>query len=90
MPGCERDFYMDNLLIRIHSTIEMILVDRPCAIDPFLGSLISTVLFGVRGGYQLGRGAGLEAGRFEELAEKGPFRVGVRFHLGFWVWSLGF
>jgi hypothetical protein len=29
----ERDFFIDNLLVRIHLIIEMILVDRPCAID---------------------------------------------------------
>ena len=27
----ERDFFIDNLLVRIHLIIEMILVDRPCA-----------------------------------------------------------
>ena len=27
----EREFYIDNLLVRIHLKIEMILVDRPCA-----------------------------------------------------------
>ena len=27
----EREFFIDNLLVRIHSIIEMILVDRPCA-----------------------------------------------------------
>ena len=27
----EREFFIDNLLVRIHLTIEMILVDRPCA-----------------------------------------------------------
>ena len=28
----EREFFIDNLLVRIHLIIEMILVDRPCAI----------------------------------------------------------
>jgi len=27
----EREFFIDNLLIRIHLNIEIILVDRPCA-----------------------------------------------------------
>ena len=27
----EREIFMDNLLIRIHSIIEMILIDRSCA-----------------------------------------------------------
>ena len=27
----ERDFFIHNLLVRIHLIIEMILVDRPCA-----------------------------------------------------------
>ena len=26
-----RDFFIDNLLVRIHVIVEMILVDRPCA-----------------------------------------------------------
>ena len=29
--GTERDFFFDILLVRIHLIIEMILVDRPCA-----------------------------------------------------------
>ena len=29
--GREREFFVDNLLVRIHSIIEMILVNRPCA-----------------------------------------------------------
>ena len=29
--GTEREFFIDNLLDRIHFIIEMILVDRPCA-----------------------------------------------------------
>ena len=28
----QRDSFIDNLLVRIHLIIEMILVDRPCAI----------------------------------------------------------
>jgi len=27
----EREFFIDNLLVRIHLIIEMSLVDRPCA-----------------------------------------------------------
>ena len=27
----EREFFIDNLLVRIHSIVEMILVDRLCA-----------------------------------------------------------
>ena len=27
----EREFFIDNLLVQIHFIIEMILVDRPCA-----------------------------------------------------------
>jgi len=27
----EREFFIDNLLVRIHLIIEIILVDRPCA-----------------------------------------------------------
>ena len=27
----QREFFIDNLLVRIHFIIEMILVDRPCA-----------------------------------------------------------
>jgi len=27
----EREFFIDNLLVRIHLIVEMILVDRPCA-----------------------------------------------------------
>ena len=29
--GPHREFFIDNLLFRIHLIIEMILVDRPCA-----------------------------------------------------------
>ena len=29
----DRDFLIDNLLIRIHLIVEMILVDRPCAME---------------------------------------------------------
>ena len=28
----EREFFIDNLLVRVHSIVEMILVDRPCAV----------------------------------------------------------
>ena len=31
LQGTEREFFIDNLLVRIHLIIEMILVDRPCA-----------------------------------------------------------
>jgi hypothetical protein len=31
LPLIERGFFIDNLLVRIHWIIEMILVDRPCA-----------------------------------------------------------
>ena len=31
LSSVEREFVIDNLLIRIRSIIEMILVDRPCA-----------------------------------------------------------
>ena len=27
----EREFFIDNLLVRVHLIIEMILVDQPCA-----------------------------------------------------------
>ena len=27
----EREFFIDNLLVRIHFIVEIILVDRPCA-----------------------------------------------------------
>ena len=30
-PLPEREFFIDNLLVRIHSISEMIVVDRPCA-----------------------------------------------------------
>jgi len=29
--GRQREFFIDNLLVRIHLIIEMLLVDRPCA-----------------------------------------------------------
>jgi len=29
-PSVDREFFIDNLLVRIHFIIEMILVDRPC------------------------------------------------------------
>ena len=28
-----REFFIDNLLVRIHFIIDMILVDRPCAME---------------------------------------------------------
>ena len=31
LPTPEREFFIDSLLVRIHLIIEMILVDRPCA-----------------------------------------------------------
>ena len=31
-PHPEREFFIDSLLVRIHSIFEMILVDRLCAI----------------------------------------------------------
>jgi len=31
IPPTESDFFIDNLLVRILSIIEMVLVDRPCA-----------------------------------------------------------
>ena len=34
----EREFFIDNLLVRIYLIIEMILVDRPCTMG-FLNSL---------------------------------------------------
>ena len=30
-PPAEREFFIDNLLVRIHLIIEMISVDQPCA-----------------------------------------------------------
>jgi len=43
--GREREFIIDNLLVRIHLIIEMILVDRPWEFEfPFPGSHISTFL----------------------------------------------
>ena len=32
----KREFSIDNLLVRIHLIIEMILVDRPCAVGVFI------------------------------------------------------
>jgi len=32
LPG-EREFLLDNLMVLIHSIIEMISVDRPCAME---------------------------------------------------------
>ena len=43
----KREFFVDNLLVRIHSIIQMILVDRPWAMEvefSFQGSLIPTFL----------------------------------------------
>ena len=44
----KREFFIDNLLVRIHSIIEMILADRHLAPwefgFPFPGSLVSTFL----------------------------------------------
>ena len=43
----EGEFFVDNLLVRIHLKIEMILVDRLCAMGVWIlfpGSLISTFL----------------------------------------------
>ena len=31
--GSEREFFIVNLLVQIHLSIEMILVDRPCAME---------------------------------------------------------
>ena len=31
--AAERDFFINNLLVRMHLIIEMILVDRPCAME---------------------------------------------------------
>ena len=45
--GQERDFFIDNPLVRIHSMVEMVLLDRPCTMRfefPFPGSFISTFL----------------------------------------------
>ena len=45
--GGERGFFIVNLLVQIHLIIEMILVDRPCAMEfeiTFPGSLIYTFL----------------------------------------------
>ena len=33
--GVDRDFFLDNLLVRFHWIIEMVLVDRPCAMAVF-------------------------------------------------------
>ena len=42
MLRIEREFFIDNLLVRIHLIIEMILVDRPCAMgDAAHGSRVS-------------------------------------------------
>ena len=47
LPPRETEFFIDNLLVQIHLIIEMISVDRPCAMAfefPFPGCLISTFL----------------------------------------------
>jgi hypothetical protein len=31
VPPLKREFFMDNLLVRIHLIVEIILVDPPCA-----------------------------------------------------------
>ena len=33
----EKEFIIDNLLVRIHEIVEMILVDRPCAMGARMG-----------------------------------------------------
>jgi hypothetical protein len=40
----EREFFDDNLLVRIHSIIEIISVDRPCAMDVRIPFFTSTFL----------------------------------------------
>ena len=42
--GAEREFFIDNLVVRIHLIIEMILVDRPRAIG-VLDSLFQVALY---------------------------------------------
>ena len=32
----EREFFIDNLLVRIHLIIKMVLVDRPCAMGAWI------------------------------------------------------
>ena len=32
VPLREKEFFIDNLLVRIHFIVEIILVDRPCAL----------------------------------------------------------
>ena len=44
-PAAERELFICNLLVRIHLIIEMILLDRPCAMIFFSGSLTYTLLF---------------------------------------------
>ena len=44
-PGSEREFFIDNLLVRIHVIIEMILVDRPTLIPkPYTRCLTNVLL----------------------------------------------
>ena len=50
-PDGEKWFFNDNLLVRIRSIIEMILVDRPCAMEEFHSHLMEAFVlaFGVEG-----------------------------------------
>ena len=48
--GAEREFFIDNLLVRIHLIIEMILVDRPCAMGvliPFFQQVVQFIYAGI-------------------------------------------
>ena len=38
----EREFFIDNLLVRIHLIIKMILVDRPCAMGVWIPTRLHT------------------------------------------------
>jgi hypothetical protein len=50
----ERDFFMDNLLVRIHLIIEMISVDRPCALRLTLSlALAARVVSATDTGYSM-------------------------------------
>jgi hypothetical protein len=42
--GVEREFFIHNLMVRIHLTIVMVLVDRPCATG-VLNSLFQIALY---------------------------------------------
>ena len=33
VTGSEREFFIDNLMVRIHLIVEIILVERPCAME---------------------------------------------------------